>query len=112
MKSFAIALLIIFTIYTIWSNALSSNALSVNDRMESYKACTKLRAKAPNLKLNCENLIQNIQKEQIDHYENNENRIKVFSKDEIVTIKMNKIEEMKLRNLIKNLSQKNKLRKD
>ena len=104
-----------FLIFGIQNNNLLSINNTINEeRKESYEACLKLRSKAPNLNLKCERLIENI----INNRKTNENdeinntEIKTLSLDESVTRKVNKSEEKKLRNLIKKLSNENKLRKD
>ena len=104
-----------FLIFGIQNNNLLSINNTINEeRKESYEACLKLRSKAPNLNLKCERLIENI----INNRKTNENdeinntEIKTLSLDESVTRKVNKSEERKLRNLIKKLSNENKLRKD
>ena len=115
MKSFPIALSILYIIFIIGSNALSSsNAILIKERMESYQACIRLRSKAPNLNLKCENLLENIPKsgETEKNEESNITGVKVLSIDAAVTRKVNKSEEIKLRNLIQKLSNENKLRKD
>ena len=115
MKSFVIALPILFILFIMVSNALSSsNPILIKERYESYQACIRLRAKAPNLNLKCENILENIpgsgkivKKEGI-----NNSGVKILSNEVTVTRKVNKSEEIKLRNLIKKLSNENKLRKD
>ena len=96
------------------NNLLSTNNNIYEERKESYEACIRLRKKAPNLNLKCERLIE----KNTNNQRNNENdeinntEIKTLSLDESVTRKVNKSEEKKLRNLIKKLSNENKLRKD
>ena len=113
MKSFAIALPILLFMSIIGSNALpSSNSLLNKERRESYQACIRLRAKAPNFNLKCENLIENIHSKEVEMEDANSNGVKILSTDVARTRKVNKIEEIKLRNLIKKLTNQNKLRKD
>ena len=113
MKSFVIALQIILCILIFGSNALSfTNTKLINDRMESYEACVRLRNKAPSLKLNCENLKENINSEEVNIEETNHSGIKLLSSTEAETRKVNKSQEMKLRNLIKKLSHESSLKKD
>ena len=115
MKSFAIALSILFIMFIIRSNALSSsNAILIKERKESYQACIRLRAKAPNLNLQCENLLENIISDEKTEKkgETNKTGVKILSKDAAFTRKVNKSEEIKLRNLIKKISNENKTRKD
>ena len=74
MKSFAIALSIIY-IFIIGSNAYtSSNLLSLKEQEESYLACKSLKSKAPYLKLNCENLSPR----HIEELKTNENGVKIL----------------------------------
>ena len=113
MKSFAIALPILLFMSIIGSNALpSSNSLLTKERRESYQACIRLRAKAPNFNLKCEKLIENIHSKEVEMEDANSNGVKILSTDVARTRKVNKIEEIKLRNLIKKLTNQNKLRKD
>ena len=111
MKSYAIALSIIFILFIIGSNAFtSSNLLSIKEQQESYLACKSLKSKAPYLKLNCENLSpKNLQKER---KETNKVGVKILRKIETGTRKVNKSEEVKLRNLINKLTSENVLMKD
>ena len=113
MKSFAIALSILYIIFIIGSNALSSsNAILIKERKESYQACVRLRTKAPNLNLQCEKLIENLPttEETAKNVESNSSGIRMLSNDAAVTRKVNKSQEIKLRNLIKKLTIENKLR--
>ena len=113
MKSTVIALQIIFIMLIFGSNALSfTNTKLINERMESYEACVRLRNKAPSLKLNCENLKDNIHSEEVKIQETNHSGIKLLSSIAAETRKVNKSQEIKLRNLIKRLSNENRLRKD
>ena len=117
MKSFVIALSIIFLLFAIGSNALSSsNSISLKEKRESYMACIRLKIKAPNINLNCENLLENStpmeETEKTDKFISRTPGVKVLSNDEALTRKVNKSEEIKLRNLIKKLSSENKLRRD
>ena len=115
MKPFVIALPILFILFIMVSNALSSsNPILIKERIESYHACIRLRAKAPNLNLKCDNILDNIpgsgkntKKEGI-----NNSGVKILSNEVTITRKVNKSEEIKLRNLIKKLSNENKFRKD
>ena len=111
MKSYAIALSIIFILFIIGSNAFtSSNLLSIKEQQESYLACKSLKSKAPYLKLNCENLSpKNLQKER---KEANKVGVKILRKIETGTRKVNKSEEVKLRNLINKLTSEHVLMKD
>ena len=115
MKSFAIAFSIIFFIFVIGSNALpSSNTLLIKEKKESYQACIRIRKKAPNLNLKCENLLEDTLKKEENEKSLNSNitGVKILSTDAAVTRKVNKSEEIKLRNLIKKLSNENRIRRD
>ena len=108
MKQLAIALSIVFIIFNLGSNAFtSSNLLKLKEQHESYLACKSLKKKAPYLKLNCEKLVP--KNEQSEHVE--EKGIKIL-KNEANIRKVNKIEEIKLKNLIKELTRENERRKD
>ena len=112
MKSFAIALSIIFIVFIIGSNAFtSSNLLRFREQEESYLACKSLKRKAPNLKLNCEILAPKKVQETEDN-KNNNNGVKILQTDETGTRKVNKSEEIKLRNMMKTLIYENIIRKD
>ena len=114
MKSFVIALSLIFIMFIIGSNALSSSNILIKEKMESYQACVRIRNKAPNLNLRCENLIENIPElvKTAKNVDSINNGVKMLSNDEAFTRKVNKSEEIKLRNLIEKLANENKLRKD
>ena len=101
MKSIAIALSLIFIISIIGSNAFtSSNFLRLKEQQESYIACKSLKSKAPYLKLNCENLAP----KKVVKMENAQlSNIKILQNHETETRKVNKSEEIKLRNLIRKL---------
>ncbi len=105
MKSIAIALSLIFIISIIGSNAFtSSNFLRLKEQQESYIACKSLKSKAPYLKLNCENLAP----KKVVKMENAQlSNIKILQNHETETRKVNKSEEIKLRNLIRKLKNQN-----
>ena len=105
MKSIAIALSLIFIISIIGSNAFtSSNFLKLKEQQESYIACKSLKSKAPYLKLNCENLAP----KKVVKMENAQlSNIKILQNHETETRKVNKSEEIKLRNLIRKLKNQN-----
>ena len=105
MKSIAIALSLIFIISIIGSNAFtSSNFLRLKEQQESYIACKSLKSKAPYLKLNCENLAT----KKVVKMENAQlSNIKILQNHETETRKVNKSEEIKLRNLIRKLKNQN-----
>ena len=115
MKFFMFVICIVFLFLEIENNnLLSFNGIKNKEKRESYEACIKLRSKAPNFNLKCEKLIENnkIDDENNKIEEINNTKIKTLSFDESGTRKVNKSEEMKLRNLIKKLSNENKLRKN
>ena len=105
MKSISIALSLIFIISIIGSNAFtSSNFLRLKEQQESYIACKSLKSKAPYLKLNCENLAP----KKVVKMENAQlSNIKILQNHETETRKVNKSEEIKLRNLIRKLKNQN-----
>ena len=105
MKTIAIALSLIFIISIIGSNAFtSSNFLRLKEQQESYIACKSLKSKAPYLKLNCENLAP----KKVVKMENAQlSNIKILQNHETETRKVNKSEEIKLRNLIRKLKNQN-----
>ena len=105
MKTIAIALSLIFIISIIGSNAFtSSNFLRLKEQQESYIACKSLKSKAPYLKLNCENLAP----KKLVKMENAQlSNIKILQNHETETRKVNKSEEIKLRNLIRKLKNQN-----
>ena len=112
MKLPIIILCVIFLIFGIGTNNLAtSRNISKKERKESYEACIRLRKKAPNLNLNCENLLDDT--DEFEEKDENENvEIKTLIIGENSTRKVNKSEEIKLRNLIQKLSNGNKIRKD
>ena len=112
MKFPIIPLSIIFIIFEIVNNRFSSsNAILIEERKESYEACVRIRNKAPNLKLKCEDLLEGIASNE-QKEENSNIEIKTLIINENNTRKVNKSEEIKLRKLIQRLSNGNKLRKD
>jgi len=106
-----LALSIIFVVFIIGSNAFtSSNLLKRKEQEESYLACKNLKMKAPYLKLNCENLApKKIEEEEL---ENNNSGVKILQTVDAGTRKVNKSEEIKLRNLINKLTFENIIRRD
>ena len=105
MKSIAIALSLVFIISIIGSNAFtSSNFLRLKEQQESYIACKSLKSKAPYLKLNCENLAP---KKVVKMKNSQLSNIKILQNHETETRKVNKSEEIKLRNLIRKLKNQN-----
>ena len=113
MKLIVIALQIILCMLIFGSNALSfTNTKLINERMESYEACVRLRNKAPSLKLNCNILKENIISEEVNIKKSYHAGIKLLSSIEAETRKVNKSQENKLRNLIRKLANESRLRKD
>ncbi len=108
MKLLIITLTITFLIVGIENNNLLSTKNSlIEEKKESYHACIRLKLKAPNLNLKCEKILDNI-------FTNKETDIKneiktLFIRD---TRKVHGSEEIKLRNLIQDLSNRNKLEKE
>ena len=110
MKLLIVALPLILITFTIKSNALtSSNLLKLKEQEESYFACKSLKAKAPYLKLNCENLLPK-KSEKIG--QNELTGIKKLSGEETKTKRVNKIQEIKLRNLMRKLTYENEIRNE
>ena len=114
MKISIVIIFIIFLIFGIENNNLSVSKNNLKEIKESYEACRRLKEKAPLLNLKCEHLLDNFNangENDIKHEINN-NEIKTLFINESHTRKVNKSEEIKLRNLIQNLSNGKKLRKD
>ena len=115
MKVQLIILSIFFLIFGIENNSLSFTTNILNeDKKESYEACIRLRTKAPNLNLKCEHLLDTINRNEENQKKDEINyaEIKTLIIRESNTRKVNKSEEIKLRDLIKKLSNDNKQRKD
>ena len=110
MKLLIIALPIILITFSIKSNALtSSNLLKLKEQEESYFACKSLKAKAPYLKLNSENLLLK-KPEKIDQTELT--GIKKLTSEETKTKRVNKSQEIKLRNLMRKLTYESEIRNE
>ena len=110
MRNFVIALVFIFAAYILTSNA-KPNFLdnATKEKVEAYNSCNRLRMKAPYLNLKCEKLIEPSK----NNGENsNMKGIKLLSRSDANTRKVNKSEEIKLRNLLKKLTSESILRKD
>ena len=110
MRNFVIAFLFIFMAYRITSNAMPNFLNNVTkEKNEAYEACNRLRKKAPYLNLKCEKLKESPKK-------SDENikiaGMKLLSSEDTNMKKVNKSQEIKLRNLIKKLQSENMLRKD
>ena len=115
MKFPIIPLLFVFLFFEIVNNSFSSsNTMLIEERKESYEACVRIRNKAPNLNLKCEDLLEGIisNEENEQKEENSNTEIKTLIINENNTRKVNKSEEIKLRKLIQKLSNRNNLRKD
>ena len=109
MRNYVIALVIIFTLYAITSNAMPNFLNNISkEQNEAYEACNQLRIKAPYLNLKCEQL-----RSPRKNGENvNMKGIKLLSNNDANTRKVNQSQEKKLRNLIKKLTSENVSRKD
>ena len=106
MKFDIITFSLLFIIFILGNIELSSSNIVNKEKRDSYNACVRLREKAPYFNLKCENLLDEI--EDNKEVENN-SKIKTLSVDKSSTRKVNKIEEIKLRNLIRKLTNQNKL---
>ena len=112
MKLDIIAFSLLFMTFIIGNVELSSSNIVINDRRDSYIACKRLKAKAPYFNLKCENLIEEVNNYRENFKEQNEinnTKIKTLSMDKSCTRKVDKIQEIKLKNLLKKLSVQNKL---
>ena len=104
---------IIFLIFGIENNNLSGkNNNLIKEKRESYEACIRIKKKVPNMNLKCENLLDNISSEQDNAKKGEINNTEIKTLIIGDTRKVNKSEEIKLRNLIQKLTNGNKLRKD
>ena len=114
MKICAIVFSLLFFAFIIENIELSSFHDNINqDRKDSYEACIKLKAKAPYFNLKCD-IFLDYQNEERDIenkiFEKDEYKIKILYMDKTETRKVNESEEIKLRNLIKKLSDENILK--
>ena len=111
MKWLFIALPIILLIFIIGCNEMSSNIIVTEEIRESYEACMRLKRNAPYFNLNCHRLLEKISKpETADKQEANKKGVKTLSTYESNTIKVNKIEEIKLKKFIRRISIENRMR--
>ena len=111
MKWLFIALPIILLIFIIGCNEMSSNIILSEEIKESYEACMRLKRNAPYFNLNCNRLIEKIPKpETVIKGEAKNKGVKTLPTYETNTIKVNKIEEIKLKKFIHRLSKENKMR--
>ena len=114
MKIFVIAFSILFLFFFIGNVELSSlKGIVYKDRSDSYESCIRLIKKAPYINLKCENLKEIVDKSEEKLKEKSETveiKIKTLYLGKNSTKKVNKSEEVKLRNLIQKLSNDNKLR--
>ena len=100
-------------IILIGSSKLSSNNILNVEQRESYEACKRLKSKAPYFNLKCEHLLDNIPNIQhVNRKGSNNSGVKTLSIYESNTRKVNKREEIKLRDFIRKLTHQNELRKD
>ena len=112
MKWLFIAFPSILVIFCIGANELSFNNISNKKQRESYEACIRLKRKAPYFNLKCEHLLDNIHyiDTNINKKENINKGVKVLSIYESRTRKVNKSEEIILKNMLeKLLSKSNKI---
>ena len=111
MKWIFIALPIILLIFIVGCNELSSNIIANEEIRESFEACCRLKKNAPYFNLNCHRLLEKIPKpETVDRHEVNKKAVKTLSSYESNTIKVNKIEEIKLKKFIRRLINESKKR--
>ena len=109
MRNFVIAFVFIFTIYIITSNAMPNFLYNwTKEEAEAYEACVRLKTKAPYINLRCEKLKETSRKNAVKLIKG----IKLLSSRDASTRKVDKIQEMKLRNLLTKLTFENILRKD
>ena len=102
MRKYVIAFVIIYTAYIITSNAMPNFLDNLTqEQTEAYEACNRLRIKAPYLNLKCEK-IKEPKNKNGETYETQ--NIKLLSSDDTITRKVNKYQEIKLRNLIAKLA--------
>ena len=95
MKSYVIAILLVLIIFMIGGNANSSSNTSASiKKMESYQACLKVKEKV-HINLKCEKLIE---------IERDSENVKVLPKAIVQTRKVNKKEEIKIRDYLHKLS--------
>ena len=89
----------------------STNAVNKN-RKEAYHSCIRLREKAPYFNLKCEILLDDIKDNREKFNGNIVTKIKALSLDKSSTRKVDKNQEIKLKNLIRKLSHEKNLRID
>ena len=113
MKWLFIALPTILLMFRIGSNEMSSNKNIYKEQRESFEACINLRRKAPYFNLNCEHLLDKVPiiETALSQNKIDINGVKTLSIYDSETRKVDKSEEIKLRNLVQGLL-KNKLRKN
>ena len=110
MRNFVIAIVLIFAVYTITSNAMPNFHYNLTqEQAEAYEACNRLRIKAPYLNLKCEKL-RGVSRKNGEN--SNIEGIKLLSSNDANIVKVNKGQELKLRNLLNKLTYENVLRKD
>ena len=81
----------------------STNAFNKN-RKESYDSCLRLRSKAPYFNLKCEILLDDIKDNRERSNGNIDTNIKALSLDKSTIRKVDKSQEIKLKNFIRKLS--------
>ena len=110
MRKYVIAILFIFMAYRITSNAMPNFLENeAKEKKEAYEACNRLRIKAPYLNLKCEKLKESPKKKEKVFKITG---MKLLSVEDANTKKVNKSQEIKLRNLLHKLASENILRKD
>ena len=109
MKFEIISFSLLFMAIVIGCMELSSTNDVNKNRKESYNSCIRLREKAPYFKLKCEILLDDIKDNREKYNERIDTNIKALSLDKSATRKVDKIQERKLKNLIRKLSHGNKL---
>ena len=110
MRNYVIAFIFLFIAYIISSNAMPNflNNLT-KEQSEAYEACNRLRIKAPYLNLKCEKLRETSKK---IGEKSNMKGVKLLTRNDANTRKVNKSQEIKLRKLMLKLTSENVLKKD
>ena len=110
MRNYVIAFIFLFIAYIISSNAMPNflNNLT-KEQAEAYEACNRLRVKAPYLNLKCEKLRETSKK---IGEKSNMKGVKLLTRNDANTRKVNKSQEIKLRKLMLKLTSENVLKKD
>ena len=112
MKLEIISFSLLFMAIVIGCIELSSTNVVNKNRKESYHSCIRLREKAPYFNLKCEILLDDIKDNREKFNGNKVTNIKALSLDKSSTRKVDKNQEIKLKNLIRKLSHEKNLRID